>query len=203
MIEGKQAQTDIELMKEIATRWSPRAFSDKPVEEEKLLRMFEAARWAPSSSNGQPWHFIIARKGDAHYNKLFEGVNEGNQKWAWSAPVVGVSLAQKRFDYKNRENRHYMHDVGMAMGNLLTQATHDGLYVHQMGGIIPEKIYTNFEVDEDKYEVVAMFVIGYQDESRLDEMDEKFRESEMKPRERRALKDFLFAGKFGENPEWI
>ncbi len=203
MIQGKEAQTEVELMPEIANRWSPRAFNNKPVEEEKLLRMFEAARWAPSSSNGQPWHFIIARKGDTHYNKLFEGVNEGNQKWAWSAPVVGVSLAQRRFDYKNRENRHYMHDVGMAMGNLLTQATHDGLYVHQMGGIITEKIYTNFEVDKDKYEVVAMFVMGYQDESRLDEMDEKFRESEIKPRERRALKDFLFANKFGENPSWI
>ena len=199
----KTPQTDHNIIPELGKRWSPRAFSDKPVEEKKLLRIFEAARWAPSSSNGQPWHFIIARKGDAHYARLYEGVNEGNQKWAWTAPVLGVSLAQRRFDYKNRENRHYMHDVGMAMGNLLTQATYEGLHVHQMGGIIPEKIYKNFEVDEEKYEVVAMFVIGYQDESRLDEMEGKFRESEMKPRERRELKDFLFGGKFGENPEWI
>ncbi len=203
MIGGKQAQTSVKLMKEIAERWSPRAFGNKPVSEEQLIRLFEAARWAPSSSNGQPWHFIIARKGDAHYDKLFEGVNEGNQKWAWTAPVLAVSVAQRRFDYKNRENRFYMHDVGMAMGNLLMQATYDGLHVHQMGGIVPEKIYSNFNIDEDTYEVAAMFVIGYQDESRLDEMEEKFRESEVKPRERKELKDFLFAGKFGENPDWI
>lgn len=203
MIDGKQAQTKANLIDEIADRWSPRAFSDKPVNKDVLVRLFEAARWAPSSSNGQPWHFIVAAKGEAHYDKLFEGVNEGNQKWAWTAPVLGVSVAQRRFEYKNRENRHYMHDVGMAMGNLLAQATSEGLYVHQMGGIVLEAIYANFGIDEEKYEVVAMFVIGYQDENRLDEIDEQFRESELKPRDRKPLSDFLYGESFGKNPDWI
>lgn len=202
MIE-KPATTDHEILPEISNRWSPRAFSEKMVETEKLLKLLEAARWAPSSSNEQPWRFIIARKGDSYYDKLFEGLNESNQKWAWTAPVIGVTLGKKTFTGKDRENKYRLHDTGLAMGNLLAQATHEGLFVHQMAGIVPENIIRNFEIDENEYQLAAMFVIGYQDENRLSEMEERYSASERKQRERKSMKELVFGGKFGINPEWI
>lgn len=199
----KPAITNHDILPELANRWSPRAFSEKMVETEKLLKLFEAARWAPSSSNEQPWRFIIAKKGDTHYQQLFEGLNESNQKWAWTAPVIGVTLGKKTFTGKDRENSYRLHDIGLAMGNLLAQATHEGLCVHQMAGIVPENIFRNFEIDENEYQVGAMFVIGYQDENRLSEMEERYRVSEHKERERKDLKEIVFGEKFGINPNWI
>ncbi len=203
MIPEKKAQADFKLMPEIADRWSPRAFADKPVENKKLLRVLEAARWAPSSRNEQPWRFIIAQKGDAHYDRLFEGLDEGNRKWAWTAPVIAATLGKRKFDYKDRENHFHMHDLGLAMGNLLAQATHEGLYVHQMAGIIPENIISNFNINESEYGVSAMFVMGYQDEARLDELDEKYSQSERRTRQRKSLKEIVFGARFGESPDWL
>ncbi len=203
MIEEKIAPANHPIMAEIKNRWSPRAFAEKPVEKEKLLRIFEAARWAPSSSNGQGWRWIIAQKGDAHYDKLFEGMVEGNQGWAKTAPVLGCTFARKTFEGKDRDYKHSWHDLGLAMGNFLAQATHEGLHVHQMAGIKPETIIENFDVDTKNFDVVAMFTVGYQDEDRLSEIPEKHHESEKKPRERKPLEELVFGEKFGETSKII
>lgn len=203
MIEAKSALSDHPIIPEIANRWSPRAFNKKMVEQEKLLRLLEALRWGASSRNEQPWRMIIARQGEPHYDKLFEALDDGNKEWAFTAPVLGATLAARHFARNGRENNLHRHDLGLAMGGLLAQATHEGLHVHQMAGFDPEVVYRNFEVDKSAYDAVAMFVIGYQDEQRLDELPEKHREPELKPRTRKALKELVFGNTFGENPDWI
>lgn len=189
----KKAKTTHNILDLIAERWSPRAFADQPVEQEKLNQLFEAARWAPSSSNEQPWRYIYAHKGTAGYDKLFEALVSGNQEWAKSAPVLGVSIAKMHYDYKNRDNRHAYHDTGMATGMLLIQATYLGLYVHQMGGFSQEKIMELFDIPEG-YEAVAAIAIGYLGDA--DTLSDKNKESELKPRERKPLNEIVFNGEF-------
>ncbi|AEV31809.1 nitroreductase [Owenweeksia hongkongensis DSM 17368] len=202
MIEGKDAETKHRILPEITKRWSPRAFSEIKVEQEKLLRAFEAARWAPSSRNEQPWRFIVAQKGEEHYDKLFDCLDEGNKKWAYTAPVLAACLAKTNFDYKNKPNAHHAHDLGLAMGGLLAQATTDGLYVHQMAGIIPENILKNFNVDGEKFVPMTMFVMGYRDEHRLKELSENDQKSEHEPRKRKELSELISGSNFGEAPAW-
>lgn len=202
MIKEKIADTKLEIMSEIANRWSARGFSEKAVEEEKLQRVFEAARWAPSSRNEQPWRFIVAQKGDEHYDKLFNGLDDGNKRWAWTAPVLVASITKLKFDYKGYTNGHALHDLGLAMGALLVQATHEGLQVHQMGGIHPEVITDGFGINAKDYKVVTMFVIGYQDESRLSGIPERDQESEYEPRKRRPLSETISGSVWGKTPEW-
>jgi len=203
MMAEKKANTNYPIIDELSQRWSPRAFSNQAVEDEKLLRIFEAVRWAPSSRNEQPWRFLVARKGDEHYDQLFEGLNEFNQKWAWTAPVIGASLAKVKMAHKGKEIADRIHDVGLAMGSFLAQATHEGLHVHQMAGIHPDKILENFDIDGEEYEVVAMFVLGYQDFERLSELDEEYYESEKKPRERKPLAELISGNNFGKAPDWV
>jgi len=203
MIPGKDAQTGSNLLPSIAERWSPRSFGEKEVEDEKLLRIFEAARWAASSRNEQPWHFIVAQKGDEHYEKLFNGLDDGNKKWAWTAPVIVACLSKLKFDYKGYPNAHHAHDLGLAMGNLLAQATHEGLHIHQMAGIKPEVIINNFSIDAEKYKVVTMFVMGYADESRLMVLPEDVQKSETQERKRKPLHEIVSGGSLGKPPGWI
>lgn len=191
----KIAETDHPVLESIRKRWSPRAFSNQEVSTEKLKSLFEAARWAPSSFNEQPWSFIVANKGEAHYQKLFECMVEGNQKWAGPAPVLGVSVAKKKFDKNGKENRHYFHDVGMAMYNLIIQAISFDLYVHQMAGFEPEKIVRNFNIPEG-FEPVAMFALGYIGDP--EQLDEKLKQAEVKPRERKKISEFVFGSDWGD-----
>ena len=203
MIKEKIAQTHQTVMEEVTNRWSPRGFADREVEEDKLIRVFEAARWAPSSRNEQPWRFIVARKGDEHYERLFNGLDEGNKSWAWTAPVVCASIAKLKFNYKGYPNNHALHDLGLAMGGLLAQATHEGLHVHQMAGIQPEVVLEEFGINSEDYKVVTMFVIGYQDESRLSEISEKDQKSEYEVRKRRPLSETVSGARWGEAAAWV
>ncbi|MDZ7848972.1 MAG: nitroreductase family protein [Owenweeksia sp.] len=126
-----------------------------------------------------------------------------NQNWAHTAPVIGVSLAAKKHDYKDRENVYHLHDLGMAMGGLLAQATHEGLHMHQMGGFDNDVIAKNFSINTADYAIGAMFALGYQDESRLEELGEKYQKSEREPRQRKNLNELVFSDGFHENPHWL
>ncbi len=176
----------------IAKRWSPVAFDSRPVEEEKLQLLFEAARWAPSGRNGQPWRFIYAQKEMAEYVLLFELLHEGNKKWARTAPLLVLGLAQVISTYKNRPNRLAMYETGMAVSNLLLQATYMGLYVHQMGGFDHERA-KEVLVIPTRYEPCAMMAIGYKGE--LTQLSEEFQERENGERHRMEISQFLVAGK--------
>ena len=168
------------------------AFSGKPVEQEKLDALFEAARWAPSSFNAQPWKFMVAPKGGDLYPVLFELLYDINKQWAITAPVLALSMAEMVAPGRIKENRFAFHDTGMAVANLLAQATASGLMVHQMGGYDAEgaKKVLNLPV---RYEPAAMMAIGYKgDPAQLPAEVAKWEERE---RTRMEISKFLIAGK--------
>ncbi len=192
----KPAQTDYPIEEILKRRWSPRAFSDRMVEPEKLRSLWEAARWAPSSFNEQPWHFIVAtRDKPAEHEKLLSCLVEKNQQWARNAPVLMVSVTELNFAKTGKPNRHAFHDVGLAMGNLLVEATALNLFVHQMAGFSPEKVKELFTVPEG-FEPVAAIAIGYGADPST--APEAFRQQETAPRSRRSINTFVFEGKWGD-----
>lgn len=192
----KTAETSVPIHNLISERWSPRAFADRPVEPERLRSLFEAARWAASSYNGQPWYFIIATKDDpANYQRVLDCLVEFNQGWAKQAAVLALSVAKLKFDHNGEPNRHAFHDVGQAAATLALQAHHLGLAVHQMAGILPDKARQIFDIP-DGYEAVAGIAIGYPGEPHT--LPDHLKERELAPRERKPLDSFVFTGKWGK-----
>lgn len=192
----KLAQTDYPIVEILKRRWSPRTFSDQMVEPEKLRSLFEAARWAPSSFNEQPWSFILATKqSPEEHSQVLSCLSERNQQWARLAPVLLVSVAKLNFDKTGKPNRHAFYDLGMAVGNLMVQATAFDLFVHQMAGFSPEKITEIYGVPA-AFEPVAAMAIGYAGE--VDDLPEAFRETELGPRSRKPIQSFVFQGQWGQ-----
>jgi nitroreductase len=191
----KPAETQVPIHDLIRNRWSPRAFEGRPVKPEKLCALFEAARWAASSYNAQPWSFIVATKDDPqNYKKILDCFVEFNQGWAKNAPVLALSVAALKFAHNQEPNRHAFHDVGQAAANLALQATALGLEVHQMAGILPDKARELFAIP-DGFEAVAGIAIGYPGEP--GSLSEPMRKREEEPRTRKALESFVFSGKWG------
>ncbi|MBZ5694162.1 MAG: nitroreductase family protein [Acidobacteriia bacterium] len=181
----------------IGHRWSPRAFDSRPVEPEKLRSLFEAARWAASSYNAQPWYFIVGTTDDPeNYKKVLECFVEFNQGWAKSAPVVVLSVAGHKMPHDGSQNRHAFHDVGQAAANLALQATALGLQVHQMAGIIPDKARQNFSIPAD-FEAVAGIALGYPGDP-MTLPEGRLRDQETGARQRKPASDFVFTGKWGQ-----
>lgn len=178
------------------TRWSPRAFSSNPVETKKIFSLIEAARWAPSAFNEQPWRFIIGQKGDDTYDKIFGTLVEWNQKWSKNAPVLILNLAKKTFTHNNTQNVTFKYDLGQAVGFMSLEAVNLGLVSHQMTGFDASKAANLFEVPDD-FQVVSVMAVGYQGET--DELPEEFAKIEIKPRERNTFDSICFSEKFG-NP---
>lgn len=192
----RPAATSTPIHDLITHRWSPRAFESRPVEPEKLRALFEAARWAASSYNAQPWFFIVAGNDDpANYQRVLDSFIEFNQGWAKAAPIVGLSVAQMKFAHNGQPNAHAFHDVGQAMATLQIQAEALGLSVHQMAGIVPDKAREIFKIPEG-FEAVAGFAIGYEGDPST--LPDQLRERELAPRERKPLDSFVFTGGWGK-----
>ncbi len=192
----KPARTDYPIEEILKRRWSPRAFSDRLVEPEKLRSLWEAARWAPSSFNEQPWHFIVATRNEpAEHAKLLSCLVEKNQQWARNAPVLMISVTELNFAKTGKPNRHAFHDVGLAMGNLLVEATALDLFVHQMAGFSPDTVKELFAVPEG-FEPVAAIAIGYGADPSA--APEAFRQQETAPRSRKPISSFVFEEKWGQ-----
>ena len=171
----------------LARRWSPRAFSPRPVEPAKLAQLFEAARWAPSSYNAQPWSFIVATREDAEgYNRLLSTLVDVNRQWAQQSPVLILAVAKLDFDHVARPNRHAFYDLGQAVADLTVQATTLDLSIHQMGGFDPGAARELFAVPKG-YEPVAVLALGYQEAPPADPS----------ARTRKPLTDFVFSGSWG------
>ncbi|NOY36217.1 MAG: nitroreductase family protein [Chlorobi bacterium] len=178
----------------VAKRWSPVAFSDKPVNEKILESLFEAARWAPSAFNEQPWRFIYARREkDTAFKKMLDTLVPGNHEWAQHAPVLALSLARVFFTYNGKPNPTAYYDTGMAVGNLLAQATYMGLFVHQMSGFSAENAREALRIP-DEYEPIAMMAIGYYGNAKT--LSGTLREREKKPRTRKPIEALIFRGGF-------
>lgn len=186
-------QPILELLRE---RWSARAFNDPEIEPSTLLRLFEAARWSPSSANEQPWRFVIARRSNKEaFSRLLSALNPGNQTWASRAAVVGFASAALNSQRTGAPNRWAWYDTGQAMAYLSVQATHEGLIVHQMAGFDAGRARQACGLPEG-FEPAAAFVIGYPgDPSLLEEHNQK-RESAQ--RTRRPITETVFEGRWGE-----
>lgn len=176
----------------ITMRWSPVAFDEKAVEYEKIHLLFEAAKWAPSGRNAQPWRFIYANRDMSEYQLLFDLLDEGNKAWAATAPLLVLTLAQTISTYKNRPNRLAFFEAGMAVSNLLLQATHMGLFVHQMGGYDVDKA-KEVLVIPTRYEPMAMMAIGYKGDP--NKLPKKLAARENQERTRMEISKFLVQGK--------
>jgi nitroreductase len=193
---SKPAENQYEIEELIAKRWSPRAFAARAIEPEKIRSLLEAARWAASCFNEQPWSFVVAPKDDAEeFARLLNCLVESNRRWAQHAPLLMLSIARLNFERNNKPNRHAFHDVGQAVASLTLQATALGLVVHQMAGFEIEKARAEYKLPEG-YEPVAAIAVGYQGDAAA--LPEDLREKEFAPRTRRAQDSFVFKGKWGE-----
>lgn len=193
----KPAQNRYPIHNLIATRWSPRAFADRAVEAEKLRSLFEAARWSASCFNEQPWRFVVALKDDpVSFDAMCQCLNESNRRWAPSAPVLILTAYCTHFAYEgDPPNRHAAHDLGLAVQNLTVQATSEGLIVHQIAGILPEVARQTYAVPP-AYEIMTILAVGYQ--GTLSDLDERYHERELAPRQRKPLSDLVFSGAWGQ-----
>jgi nitroreductase len=182
------------ILKLISERRSIVSFSEKLVEPDKITLLFEAARWAPSSSNIQPWRFIYATRDNAQdFEILFNCLAEGNQKWVKHVPLLVLSVAETISSYKNLHNRFSLHDVGLATSMLMIQARALDLYTHPMGGFDAEKAKKNLDIPYP-YEPVAMIAIGYKSEKKY--LPEEIMKRDTQPRIRKPLSEIVFRGKF-------
>ncbi|MBI4537506.1 MAG: nitroreductase family protein [candidate division NC10 bacterium] len=178
----------------VRRRWSPVGFADRPVEREKLLSLFEAARWAASSFNEQPWRFIVCPKNDAEaYGRLLGCLVPQNVAWAQHAPVLMLTVAKLRFSHNDLPNRHAWHDVGQAIATLLVQATALGLHAHQMAGFDAARARGAFGIP-DGFEPVAAVALGYLGDPQA--LPEPLKEREFRPRQRKPLNDMVFGGRW-------
>lgn len=196
----KTSTTSYPIHELLAERWSPRAFSDEPVSNEVLGSLLEAARWAPSCYNEQPWRFVVATRSDAgEFKRLADCIFEGNS-WARSAPVLLLSVAQLTFERNGEANRHALHDVGLAVENLVLQAQALGLTTHQLAGFDVERARQALGIP-DGFDPVCMIAVGRRAEP--DALPDALREREVAPRVRKALNELVFASGWETRPEWL
>lgn len=191
--ENKIAKTDHPIYHLLAERWSPRMFANQDISRGELKILLEAARWAPSSNNEQPWRFIYAFRGSRGYEKIFSCLSDFNQKWVRNAPVLLLTAFRKKFG-SGKDNFHALHDLGLAAASLTVQAQSMGIGVHQMAGVSWKKAHEVFDVT-DEFHVATAIAIGYYggDPSNLPEDLEK---SEVKERKRMPQEDFAWEGRW-------
>jgi nitroreductase len=198
MNPAKAATTDHSIHPFIATRWSPYAFADKPVAKSDLQSLFEAARWAASSYNEQPWRYILATKDEpAEFDRLLACLVEGNQAWAKHAPVLALGCTSLNFALNGKPNPAAIHDLGIASATLTFEATVRGLHVHQMIGILPEKARSTYSIPDDVQPLTAL-AIGYA--AAADTLPDKLRARDLSPRTRKPLREFVFSGTWSNPP---
>jgi nitroreductase len=187
----KQAPAVEGVLPLMLNRWSPRSFADREVSPDLLAKVFEASRWTASSSNEQPWRFLVGTRNTSTYKKIFATLAGGNQSWAGQAPVLILGVTKTTFTHKGAQNRVALYDLGAAAFSLVLQAAALGLSTHQMAGFNPEVARAEFEIPDD-FIAGAVIALGYQGEPEaLGQPDLIARE--IAPRERKPLKEFVFS----------
>jgi nitroreductase len=197
--EARHAVTDHPIHPLLEARWSPRAFAGRAVEADKLRALLEAARWAPSSANGQPWHFLLGVQGSPTHERLAGVLRESNRTWAARAPVLLLAVARST-TLSGQPSAHAFYDVGLAVANLTVQATALDLYVHQMAGFFPDRARAEFAIPEE-YSPVTVLAIGYLGDP--EQLDAQQQERERAPRQRRLLAEFVFEGSWGQPAQLV
>ena len=192
----KTAETDHPIQSLLVERWSPYAFADKSVSDEDLRSLFEAARWAPSSYNEQPWSYVVAtRQQKEEFERLLSCLVEANKTWARHVPVLALGITRHAFTRNGKPNAAAEHDLGLAAGNLLVEASARALFVHQMIGILPDRAREIYAIPEHSHALTGL-AIGYQGDS--ESLPEGLRERDLAQRTRKPLSEFVFGGRYGE-----
>ena len=186
---SKIANTDFPIHNLIARRWSARAFSTKTVEKSKLLSILEAARWAPSSRNEQPWRYIVFTDENPEKLNIARSVLLEINNYAKRAPILICALTKKYYSDNGIYNKLHFHDLGAANENMFLESFNQGLIMHEMGGFDRDKARRVFNVP-DEYEIGIMVAIGYQDSH--DILPERYKEKAFSPRERKSLSEIAF-----------
>jgi len=195
------APVEYPVLDVIKNRWSPRAFSDKPVPPEILRSLFEAARWAPSSYNEQPWAYIVATKDDKeNFEKSLGALVDFNAHWAKKAPVLVIAVAELAFAKNNAPNRNAQYDVGAASLQLSIEATSRGLVVHQMAGFDPDTAKEAYNIPQG-WEPMAAMAIGYPGDA--SSLPEPYQSRERAPRTRKRVREFVMSGHWGHTAEFV
>ncbi len=172
------------------TRWSPRAFSNREVSNRDLEKILDAARWAASSYNEQPWRFFVVRKSElAAYERFLNLLVPANQAWAKTAPVLIITAAKKNFSHNNSPNYYALHDAGQALAHLFLEATALGLHAHGMGGFDHERARKQLNLPDD-YHVGAAVALGYAGSP--DQLPDNYRKTEIAKRTRKPLSEIAF-----------
>jgi len=193
---SKEASPEHPVHELIAKRWSPYSYADRAVADADLLSLLEAARWAPSSYNAQPWSYVAARRhSEAElFARVLSCLVEANQAWARHAAVLALGVVTLRFSHNDKPNAAARHDLGLAAGNLCAEATARGIAVHQMIGILPERARELFAIPEGA-EAVTGLAIGYAGAN--DAVPENIAARDQSPRARKALREFVFGARWG------
>jgi len=193
-IVAKTAKTDYPISELISKRWSARAFSTRSVEKLKLLSILEAARWAPSSRNEQPWRYIVFTNDNPEILKRAQSVLKDINDYAKRAPILICAITKKTYTDNEKPNRLHFHDLGAANENMFLESFNQGLIMHEMGGFDVQKAREVFNVPED-YEVGIMIAIGYQDT--YDVLPERIQEKAFTPRQRKPLSEIAYLEELG------
>jgi nitroreductase len=173
-------------------RWSPRSMTGEDIDDEDLMSLFEAARWAPSSYNNQPWRFIYAKRNTENWNKLFDLLYEGNKVWAKNAAALVVVISRKNFEYNEKPSITHQFDAGAAWENLALEASDRGIATHGMQGFDYQRARTDLEIPES-YDVMAMIAIGKRGPK--ENLPSKLQELEF-PNDRKPLREIVMEGYF-------
>ena len=193
----KTRSTTHEINSLIINRWSPRSFMPEEISDKELFSLFEAARWAPSSSNSQPWRFIYAKRNSKNWNDLFNLLVDFNKQWCANASVLIVIVSRKNFEHNGQPSITHQFDTGSAWENLAIQAVSQGLITHAMAGFDYEKTRKDLAVPAD-YEVVAMIAIGKRGPK--EKLSPELQAREI-PNTRKPLSEIVMEGKFGNKVE--
>lgn len=188
MNPNKIAKTQFPIINLIKNRWSPRSYSDKMIADDDLMTLFEAASWAPSGNNYQPWQFYYAARGSEAFKKIYQCLLPGNQSWADKASYFVVSIALVKNVETGKDNIYATHDLGMANALLLLQGTAMGIYGRQMAGIDRDKLIQTFGFSEAQFPV-CIIALGYADSP--EKLDEPNKSKELAERERKELAQFV------------
>ncbi len=196
MSDAKIANRPAGLHSLIRERWSPRAYSDEAIAPDAVQRLFEAAQWAMSSFNGQPWRFVYATKDDPEaYDRILSTLVPFNLSWAKAAPLIGISIGRTHFEHNNEPNKWSEYDTGAAMALLTVQAHAEGLHVHQMAGFDPAKAKEVLNIP-DGYTPIAAFTVGYLGDAAS--LPDQMRERELQQGQRKTLNEIVFKGAWGQ-----
>lgn len=194
MSEIKKANLDHPVHEIIARRWSPYSYADKMVGADDLRSIFEAARWAASAFNEQPWRYLVALKENPEaFEKLLSCLVESNQAWAKNASVLALGIVSRNFSRNGKPNRTALHDLGLASAQLTMEASARGIMVHQMAGILPDRARDLYKIPEG-FDAVTGLALGYF-HSREGEMAER----DATPRQRTPQSEFVFGDNFDQS----